>query len=194
LVTLRQPILYAEEMWRRQRLWVLLFVGYGIVANAVTLYTSKGRIDANSELLLLFVPVGLLFGAVLLLNRQRSYAEVTDAGLRVSGLLRSTLITFDMVRATRVQKLELHFQDRRKRYARPHSKPLIDKDALFVRLKADDGRLPEIRKRLGVQLASEDWVALPVPDPDALAWEVTSRLPERTGVNLGGQRRRKKAR
>ncbi|HEY7201103.1 MAG TPA: hypothetical protein VIC57_12850, partial [Candidatus Dormibacteraeota bacterium] len=118
----------------------------------------------------------------------------TDAGLRVSNLLRSHLIDYDLVRSVRVQKLEMHFQDKRKRYVRPISRPLLPRDALFVRLRADDPRVVELRRRLGSQLASEDTVALPIPDPDTMAWEVTSRLPERTGVNLGGQRRRKRAR
>ncbi len=51
-----------------------------------------------------------------------------------------------------------------------------------------------IRRKLGRQLASPDAVAIPVPDPDALSWEISSRLPERAGANLGGQRRRRRGR
>ena len=40
----------------------------------------------------------------------------------------------------------------------------------------------------------EDTIAIPVPDPDALAWEITSHLPERIGQNLGGGKRRKRRR
>lgn len=194
LVTLRQPILYAEEMWRRQRMWVLLLVALGIVMSVVTLVTRRGGFDINSEIWLAYIPCGLLFGGLLMLYRQRSYAEVSDEGLVVSSLLRTTRIGFDVIRGVRVQKLELHFQDARKRYVRPVSRPLLEKNAVFVRLRADDDRLPELRRRLGTQLASDEWLALPVGDPDAMAWEITSRLPERTGVNLGGQRRRKRAR
>jgi hypothetical protein len=193
-VTLRQPILYAEEMWRKQRTWVLLLVVLGIVMSATMFVTRRGVFDTNSGIWLIYIAAGLLFGAVLLLYRQRNYVEVSDAGLRVSNLLRNVVIDYDLVRSARVQKLELHFQDRRKRYVRPVSKPLLGKDALFVRLKTEDPRTGALRQRLGAQLASEDTVALPVPDPNALAWEVSSRLPERAGVNLGGQRRRKKVR
>lgn len=193
-MTLRQPILYAEEMWRKQRTWVLLLVVLGVVMSGTMLVTRRGVFDTNAGIWLIYIAAGLLFGGLLLLYRMRNYAEVTEAGLRVSNLLRSVVIDYDLVRSARVQKLELHFQDQRKRYVRPVSKPLLSRDALFVRLRADDPRVAELRRRLGSQLASEDTVALPVPDPDGLAWEVTSRLPERTGVNLGGQRRRKRAR
>lgn len=193
-MTLRQPILYAEEMWRKQRTWVLLLVVLGIVMSATMFVTRRGVFDTNSGIWLIYIAAGLMFGGVLLLYRQRNYVEVTDAGMRVSNLLRSVMIDYELIRSARVQKLELHFQDRRKRYVRPVSKPLLGKDALFVRLKADDSRVAELRRRLGNQLASEDTIALPVPDANALAWEISSRLPERTGVNQGGQRRRKRAR
>jgi hypothetical protein len=194
LVTLRQPILYAEEMWRRQRIWVLLLVVLGVVMSITMLVTRRGAFDVNSGIWLAYIPCGLLFGGMLLVYRQRSYAEVAEDGLRISNLLRVTVIGYDLVRGVRVQKLEQHFQDARKRYIRPVSRPLLQKNAVFIRLRADDPRVVELRRRLGTQLASEEWLALPVGDPDALAWEITSRLPERTGVNLGGQRRRKRAR
>ncbi len=130
----------------------------------------------------------------MLFYRQRSSAEVTDAGLRVSKLTRSALIGYDLIRSIRVQKLELHFQERRRRMIRPLNRPLMSQDALFLRLRADDPRVAEIGRLLGGQLFAVDTVALPVPDPNALASEVTARLPERTGVNLGGRRRRKRPR
>jgi hypothetical protein len=193
-VTLRQPILYAEEMWRKQRTWVLLLIVLGVVMSTVMIVTRRGAFDTNSGVWLIYIAAGFLFGGVLLYYRWRNRVEVTEAGLLVTNLFRSSLIEYELIRSARVQKLELHFQDRRKRYIRPVSKPLMDKDALFVRVRTDDPRIPLLRNRLGSQLASEDTVAVPIPDPAAMAWEVTSRLPERGGVNLGGQRRRKRAR
>ncbi len=193
-MSLRQPILYAEEMWRRQRAWVLVLCVAGAAMSAFTLYTRHGKFDVNTGVWLLYIACGLLFGGLLLYYRQRNQVEVTDAGLRISNLLRGTLIGYDLIRSARVQKLDIHFQDARRRYVRNVSRPLMQKDAVFIRLRSDDARVAELRRRLGRQLASEDTVALPVPDPDAMAWEVTSRLPERTGVNLGGQRRRKRSR
>src|SRR5262245_5518330 len=181
-------------MWRKQRTWVLLLIVLGVVMSATMIITRRGTFDTNAAIWLIYIAAGLVFGGLLLVYRQRNYAEVTDGGLRVSNLLRSVVIEYDLVRSARVQKLELHFQDKRKRYVRPISRPLLARDALFIRLRAEDPRTGELRRRLGAQLASEDTVALPVPDADAMAWEVTSRLPERTGVNLGGQRRRKRAR
>jgi hypothetical protein len=70
----------------------------------------------------------------------------------------------------------------------------MPKPALFIRLRGDEAQLAQLRKKLGAQLVAGDTVALPLPDPNAMSWEVSSRLPERTGVNLGGQRRRKRAR
>jgi len=195
LVTLRQPILYAEQMWRNQRIWPIVIVLTGLVALPASVVVNHGHINgANTELFLLYVPLGLLYGAGMLYNRQRSALDVTEGGLKVSRLLRSVVIGYDLIRNTRVQKLETHFLEGRKRLIRPINRPLMSKDALFVRLKGDDPRTAEVRRLLGSQLVADDILAVPIPDPDAMAWEITSRLPERTGVNLGGQRRRKRAR
>jgi hypothetical protein len=40
----------------------------------------------------------------------------------------------------------------------------------------------------------EDTIAVPVPDADAAAWEISSRLPDRLGQNQGGGKRRKRRR
>jgi hypothetical protein len=194
LLALRQPILYAEEIWRRQRMWPLVMVSIGVVLTIFWVISRRGVFDANAAIVLAYVPIGLVFGGVLLIHRRRSYAEVAEQALIVSGLLRTVPVSYDLVRSVRVQKLEMHFQDNRKRLVRPLTKPLMPKPALFVRLRGDDPRVAELRRRLGSQLVSEDTIALPIPDPDAMAWEVTSRLPEKTGVNLGGQRRRKRPR
>lgn len=194
-MSLRQPILYAEEMWRRQRFFVLLLLGLGVVASVTTLVGNHGRLDSTSGVFLIYVPAGLLFGGALLLYRYRNYVQVTDTGLKVSNLLRSVVIDWDQIRAARVQPLERHFVDGRKRLAPPVAKDLMKKDALFVRLKGDEIQLAEWRRRLGNRLVADDTVAVPIPDPNALAWEVSARLPEKMGMNLGGgKRRRRRAR
>ena len=193
-MTLRQPILYAELMWRNQRLWVLMLVVAGLVISPAMFILDHGRFNSNTAIFLLYLPLGLLYGAAMLYHRQRSAVEATDDGLKVSRLIRSVVIGYDLIRSVRVQKLELHFQEGRKRLIRPINRPLMTKDALFLRLRADDPRMGEVRRQLGSQVVADDTVAIPVPDPDAMAWEVSSRLPERTSVNLGGQRRRKRAR
>lgn len=193
-MTLRQPILYAELMWRNQRLWVLMLVLAGLVISPAFFILDHERFNSNTAVFLLYLPLGLLYGAAMLYYRQRSAVEVTESGVKVSRLIRSAVIGYDLIRTVRVQKLELHFLEGRKRLIRPINRQLMPKDALYLRLRADDPRTAEVRRQLGSQLVADDMVAIPIPDPDAMAWEVSSRLPERTSVNLGGQRRRKRAR
>ena len=193
-MTLRQPILYAELMWRNQRLWVLMLVLAGLVISPAMFILNHGRLDSNTGVFLLYLPLGLLYGAAMLFYRQRSALEVRDDGLVIHRLVRSIVVPYDLIRNTRLQKLETHFLEGRKRLVRPVSRPLMQKDALFVRLRGDDPRTAELRRVLGSQLIADDTLAVPVPDPDAMSWEITSRLPERTSVNLGGQRRKKRAR
>jgi hypothetical protein len=190
----RQPILYGEEMWKRQRPFPVFFIIVGVVMSVVTLFTTWGRAVSNSWLFLAYVGSGLVYGALLLYYRWRSRVEITEEGLKVSNLLSSVVIDYDDIRSVRVQPLARHFEDSRKRLVRSVNRALMPKPALFIRLRGDEAQLAQLRKKLGAQLVAGDTVALPLPDPNAMSWEVSSRLPERTGVNLGGQRRRKRAR
>jgi hypothetical protein len=190
----RQPILYGEEMWKRQRPFPVFFIIVGVVMSVVTLFTTWGRAVSNSWLFLAYVGSGLVYGALLLYYRWRSRVEVTEEGLKVSNLLSSVVIDYDDIRSVRVQPLARHFEDSRKRLVRSVNRALMPKPALFIRLRGDEAQLAQLRKKLGAQLVAGDTVALPLPDPNAMSWEVSSRLPDRTGVNLGGQRRRKRAR
>jgi hypothetical protein len=190
----RQPILYGEEMWKRQRPFPVFFIIVGVVMTGVTLFTTWGRAVSNSWLFLAYVGSGLVYGGLLLYYRWRSRAEITDEGLKVSNLLSSMVLDYDDIRSVRVQPLARHFEDSRKRLVRSVNRALLPKPALFIRLRGDDAQLAQLRKKLGPQLVAGDTVALPLPDPNAMSWEVSSRLPERAGVNLGGQRRRKRTR
>lgn len=182
-------------MWRRQRTWIVVLAVLGMGMSALTLYQQKLRFDYNALIWLAYIPAALLFSGLLFYYRWRSHAQVLDGGLKVSNLLSSIVIGYDLIRATRVQPLQLHFQEARKRLIRPINRPLMPKEALFVRLRGDDDRMALIRKKLGRQLVSEDgWVALPIPDPLAMAGEINARLPERGPANLGGQRRRRRGR
>ena len=104
----------------------------------------------------------------------------------------TTRIDYDQIRIVKVQPLNLAFQDRRSRMVARIMKPLVDKPALFVRLRGDEEQIASIRKKLGSRLAYEDTIAMPVPDPDKVAWAISSHLPERIGQNQGGQRRRRR--
>lgn len=74
------------------------------------------------------------------------------------------------------------------------TKPLMDKPALFIRLRGDEEEVGAIRKKLGARLAYEDTIAMPVPDADAVAWAIAAHLPMNVGQNLGGGKRRKRRR
>ncbi len=175
-------------------MWPMILIAAGIVMAPVTVYLQHGVINTNVEVWLAYLPCGLLFGGALVLYRRRNYAQVTDAGLRVSNLFSSVLITYEQIKNIRVQPLEKHFEEGRKRMIRQAVKDLKDKPALFLRLRNDDAELAVLRRRLGSQLFAVDTVALPLPDPDGMAWELRSRLPERPSVNLGGRRRPRRGR
>jgi hypothetical protein len=181
-------------MWRRQRLWPLLLFAAGVVFSITTLVSRHGILDQNSLVWLAYIPCALIFGAALMVYRRRSYVQVTDSGLRVSNLLSALVISYEQIRSARVQPLERHFQDNPRSLRRPGVSELKLKPALFVRLRGEESELAQIRRKLGSQLAHDDTIAVPLPDPDAMAWEISSRLPERPVTNLGGQRRRKRSR
>jgi hypothetical protein len=66
---------------------------------------------------------------------------------------------------------------------------------LFIRLRGDEQQLAAIKKKLGIfrgRLMDEETIAIPVPDADAVVWEISAHLPERLGQNQGGARRRKR--
>ena len=90
--------------------------------------------------------------------------------------------------------MKLAFQDRRSRMVAPMMKSLMEKPALFLRLRGADEDVADIKKRLGSRMMYEDTIALPVLDADAVAWEISSRLPIHLGQNQGGKQRRKRRR
>ena len=189
----RQPILYADQLWRQQRFFAgfLVLVGLGMTA----LLVYKGQLNQTSNLIwLMYVPSGLLLGGAFLLYKYRSFVEPLDEGLKVSALRSSVLIDYDDIRSVKVQPLKLAFLDKRKRMVAPMMKPLLERPALFVRLRNDEAEIAAIKKKLGGRVVYDDMIALPLKDADALSWEISSRLPDRLGQNQGGGRRRKRRR
>jgi len=180
-------------MWRQQRFFAGFLVAVGLVMTVLLLYQNQLFLHSNL-IWTLYVPSGVLLGGAFLVYKWRSYVEARENGLKVSTLFSSVLIDYDQIRMVKVQPLSLAFQDNRKRYVARITKPLMDKKALFVRLRGNDDEVGAIRKKLGVRLAYEDTIAMPVPDADAFAWAITSHLPMRLGQNLGGGKRRKRRR
>ena len=160
---------------------------------ALLLY--KGQLTTTSNLIwVLYIPSGLLLGGAFLYYKRRSHVEPQENGLKISTLFSHVLIDYDSIRSVKVQALNTHFLEKRKRMVAPMMKQIIDKPAVFIRLRGTEEELAAIRKRLGARLMHEDTIAVPVNDHDAAAWAITSRLPERIGQNQGGGRRRKRRR
>jgi len=204
-----QEILYADQLWRQQRFFAGFLVVIGLFMLGVLIYDgeirkigtelslaiTKGEVYAlGPAVWLLYVPAGLLLGAGFLYYKRRSFVEPVQDGLRVSTLRHSVLIDYDSIRQVRVQPLKLAFLDARSRMIAPMMKALLDKPALFVRIKVDEDLSALIQKRLGRRMMYEDTIALPIHDADAVAWEINSRLPEKIGQNQGGAKRRKRRR
>jgi hypothetical protein len=189
----RQPILYADQLWRQQRFFAGFLVAVGVVMTALLIF--QGQIGKSANLIWAFyIPSGLLLGGAFLYYKYRSYVQATEDGVTVSTLRSNVVLDYDRIRGVRVQPLNLAFQDRRSRMVAPMMKPLLDKPALFVRVRGTDEELAAFKKRLGSRMMYDDTIAMPVRDADAVAWEISSRLPERLGQNQGGGRRRKRRR
>ena len=190
---LRQPILYADQLWRQQRFFAGFLVAVGLVMTILLIY--QGQIAKSANVIwLLYVPSGLLLGGAFLLYKRRSYVEALDSGMKVSMLRSSLVIEYDRIKGVKVQPLKLAFLDKRTRKVAPMMKPLLEKPALFVRVRGSDEELAALKKRLGSRMMFEDTIALPVGDADAVAWEIGARLPYRLGQNQGGGKRHKRRR
>ena len=114
----RQPILYADQMWRQQRFFAAFLVGVGLVMTVLLIY--QGQLLQHSNLIwTMYVPSGLLLGGAFLVYRWRSYVEAQDGGLKVSTLFSSVLIDYDRIRFVKVQPLNIAFQDKRSRMVAP---------------------------------------------------------------------------
>ena len=190
---LRQPILYADQLWRQQRFFAGFLVAVGLVMTILLIY--QGQIAKSANVIwLLYVPSGLLLGGAFLLYKRRSYVEALDSGMKVSMLRSSLVIEYDRIKGVKVQPLKLAFLDKRTRMVAPMMKPLLEKPALFVRVRGSDEELAALKKRLGSRMMFEDTIALPLGDADAVAWEIGARLPYRLGQNQGGGKRHKRRR
>jgi hypothetical protein len=189
----RQPILYADQLWRQQRFFAGALIAIGIGMSALLLY--QGQLGKTTNLIwAAYIPSGILLGGAFLLYKYRSFVEPLEDGVKVSALRSSVLIDYDDIRSVRVQPLKLAFLDKRKRMVAPMMRPLLERPALYLRLRNDESSMAAIKKTLGARVVYDDMVVLPLKDADAVSWEISSRLPERLGQNQGGGRRRKRRR
>src|SRR6202158_3972960 len=94
---LRQPILYADQLWRQQRFFAGFLVAVGAVMTVLLIY--QGQIAKSANVIwLLYIPSGLLLGGAFLLYKRRSYVEAQDAGVKIGTLRSSVLIDYDRLR------------------------------------------------------------------------------------------------
>lgn len=189
----RHQNLYAHQVWQQQRFFAAILIVVGAAMTVLGIYQGQLTKPTNA-IWLLYVPSGLLLGGAILLYRQRSHVKAIDEGVKISTMFSNVLIPYDAIRFVKAMPLRNHFQDRRSRMVVPMVKAHIDKNALFIKVKVDDDQLAAMKKKLGSRIMNEDIIAVPVPDPDAAVWEISSHLPERLGQNQGGARRRKRRR
>jgi hypothetical protein len=189
----RHQNLHAHHLWRQQRFFAGFLVAVGVVMTLLLIY--QGQITRTANLIwVLYIPSGLLLGGAFLLYRRRSHVQVQEDAVKVSTLFATVMLPYDAIRSVKAMPLRQHFQDRRSRMIAPIMKQYVDKPALFIRVRGEETELAAMRKRLGSRLMFEDTIAVPVPDADAAAWEISSRLPDRLGQNQGGGKRRKRRR
>jgi hypothetical protein len=189
----RHQNLHAHHLWRQQRFFAGFLVAVGLVMTLLLIY--QGQITRTANLIwVLYIPSGLLLGGAFLLYRRRSHVQVQEDAVKVSTLFATVMLPYDAIRSVKAMPLRQHFQDRRSRMIAPIMKQYVDKPALFIRVRSEETELAAMRKRLGSRLMFEDTIAVPVPDADAAAWEISSRLPDRLGQNQGGGKRRKRRR
>lgn len=102
----RYPLLPFVAIWRRTRL--VLYYSVVVVAVAIALsYFGHHQIQVS------FVILGaavLALAILVQLGSGRHYVQVDPDGLRISGLLRSEVIPFEVIRQLRVQRLEVLFE------------------------------------------------------------------------------------
>ena len=192
----RHQNLYAHYVWVQQRFFALFLVGVGVVATAISIY-QHNIFSTTFAAFIFYVPIGLLVTGVLLFYRWRSKVEISDEGVKLSNTVRSVVIPYDSIRSVRALPLKQHFEDGRSRTVAPFLRKHLDEPAVFLKLRGDDEALKQIKSKLGLfkgGLMYEGTIAVPVPDADVMVWEINAHLPERTGQNQGGAKRRKRRR
>lgn len=193
---LKQPNLYAEELWKRNWFMApfLLVMGAGFSIYFVAVVKTTRDVPillaeslGGAALVLLF------FGGY----RYLSYVKVTELGLRFNWTFpfSSAVIPYELIRSTRVADLSGFYPPGRKSFINSMTRPLLDKPALYMKLGGDEATVARLSRKLGRRYVVDGTVAVPVPDPKSLAQEVSQRLPNRQlQQNLGGARRRPKRR
>lgn len=190
----RHQNMYAHHLWQQQRFYAALLLVIGLGSVGLAIY-QRQLVSANFFAFAVYLPLGILMTAGFLFYRWRSKVQVVDGGVKISNAFQSVTIGYDTIRWVRALPLRQHFENGRR--VVPFMKRHVDKPAVFMKVRGDESELKAIKRRLGIfksGLMAEDVIAIPVPDADAVVWEISSHLPERIGQNQGGARRRKRRR
>lgn len=188
---MRYQNLYTHEFWRRNMIStsILLVVYIGILA-----YIWRGK---NLAVIIAYAALGgLLVFSIYGLYRSLSYVRPLENGLEFHWHVpfRSTIVAWDLIRNPKVGPLKTVYP----KGARSDNlaQALLEKPALLARLAANGDDVTRITRRLGRRYIFDGSLAVPVSNPQALAEEVSRRLPSRSlgTPNLGGGRRRKRRR
>lgn len=192
----RHQNLYAHHLWQQQRFFAALLLVVGVAASVLALYRGQ-LFTPGFAVWIIYIPVGLALGAAVFIFRYRSNIRVLEDGVKISSLLSNVVIDYDSIKSVKALPLRQHFQDRRAKMIAPIMKQHIDQPAVFIRLRGDEAQLAAIKKKLGIfrgRLMDEETIAIPVPDADAVVWQISAHLPDHFGQNQGGAKRRKRRR
>jgi hypothetical protein len=187
------PILYAEQEWRQNRMLVLILGALGVGTAGYYLLLRHGE-AVNGLYGVSYLAMAGLLGGFYFLRRRRSYVEPGESGLKVGGLFKSQLIAYDHIRTARVLPLRQVIPDTgpggKKRYLAPPVKAHLDSPSLVLRFKGEPEEIAAVTRGLGPRHMFDGTAVFPVPNPESAAKEIARHLPEGTGANLGGARRR----
>lgn len=179
----RYPLLQFEAIWRRTRF--VLYYGVVVVAVAIGVsYFSHHRLQIS------FVILGaavLALALLLQLGSGRHYLQVEAGGLRISGLVRSELIPFEVIRQLRVQRLEVLFNapSRRNRLDRS-LRTFRQTQACLARLDLDRGEVYRLGRLLGRGTAVDQDLIFVVAQADELEKSLLPRLGRHSSSRTAG--------
>jgi hypothetical protein len=190
---LKYRILYAEHEWRQQRILAIALIIGGIFFSYQVFATHERGPSWLVYLPLAYAPVGVLLAAFYLWRRARHSVEACEDGLHVGRTFSTHVIPYDSIRTARVLPLRQLVPDGtggRKRYLPPPVKANLDTPSLVLRFQGEAPEIAAHAKALGSRHMFDGSAVFPVRDPEGAAKDVSRYLPEGTGTNLGGARRR----
>jgi hypothetical protein len=191
--TLKHRILYVDHEWRQQRILALALVLGGIFFSYQAIATHVRGPLWLVYLPFAYAPAGLLLGAFYLWKRSHVTVCAAEDGVHVGRTFSTHVIPYDSIRTARVLPLRQLVPDGtsgRKRYLAPPVKANLDTPSLVLRFQGEPAEIAAHAKKLGARHIFDGSAVFPVRDAEGAAREIARHLPEGTGSNLGGARRR----